>query len=89
MYNGKLRPHCLPITFVPCALRRPPKDGQYLCLSHTGHLFTLPYTKSVDLFNVLVEPDGKIDTSTAIYPIAWADQRDVETIATKWEGLAW
>lgn len=70
---AKITPHCLPITFTPCKLRRPTKDGSYLCYTHNGYITTLSYIKKFDLFNVHIELDGTCNTSTAIYPLAWAE----------------
>ena len=73
------KPKFVPITFVPTSLRKPPQDGEYVCVvrSSIGEhwITTLNFVKKVGLFNVHVEYDGKVDTSTAIDVAYWANAK--------------
>lgn len=76
--NNNNKPKFVPITFIPTSLRKPPEDGEYLCVvkSSLGEhwITTLNFVKKVGLFNVL-EYDGKVDTSTAVEVAYWASAR--------------
>lgn len=77
MSKNNNKPKFVPITFVPTSLRKPPEDGEYLCVIRQcfgGHyITTLNFVKKLGLFNVHVDPDTcKIDTCTAIDVAYWA-----------------
>ena len=74
------KPKFVPITFVPTSLRKPPKDGEYLCvikhISGNHYITTLNFVKKVGLFNVDVDPrTGEVDTLTAIDVAYWANAK--------------
>lgn len=77
--NNNNKPKFVPITFIPTSLRKPPEDGEYLCVvrSSLGEhwITTLNFVKKVGLFNVHVEYDGKVDTHTAIDVVYWASAK--------------
>lgn len=77
MSKNNNKPKFVPITFVPTSLRKPPKDGDYVCVvkSTVGshYITTLNFVKKVGLFNVHVDPfTGDANTSTAIDVAYWA-----------------
>lgn len=70
----------VPITFVPTSLRKPPEDGEYLCVIKstigTHYITTLNFVKKVGLFNVNVDSyTGQVDSSTAINVDCWASAK--------------
>ena len=76
----KAKQKFVPITFVPTSLRKPPEDGEYVCVvrSSIGEhwITTLNFVKKVGLFNVHVDLwTGEIDTSTAINVVYWASAK--------------
>jgi len=78
MSNNK--PKFVPITFVPTSLRKPLKDGEYVCVvrSTVGehYITTLNFVKKVGLFNVHVDPyTGEVDKRTAIDVAYWASAK--------------
>ena len=71
------KPKFVPITFVPTSLRKPPKDGEYVCViehvSGNHYITTLNFVKEFGLFNVHVDPyTREVDASTAIDVAYWA-----------------
>ena len=75
----KAKQKFVPITFVPTSLCKPPEDGEYLCVIKSAigehYMSTLNFVKKVGLFNVYVEHDGTVDTSTAIDVVYWASAK--------------
>ena len=74
------KPKFVPITFVPTSLRKPPEDGEYVCvIKHClgyHYITTLNFVKKVGLFNVHVDPfTHEADPSTAIDVAYWASAR--------------
>lgn len=66
----KLKPSCIPVSFIPCKLRRPSESGDYICVMD-GYITTLSYSKKWDKFNML-DKFAEKDLRMALEPIAWA-----------------